>query len=189
MENLTVAKINADISMITDGFSSGDRVIPSPAKLLKASVLVPAIAVVLSFLSILTVYVSVYGSEISLAGYWEYLISEGWAVILPTALVGVFFSFMIYGNLVVYLTVPKGVRAKSILFSHIRKLAQRTVAIFIILMIFAALLAGLKPWLAFGVPALEVALLFVLNLVIGAEVNRLGVGLLIEKLSTLIKSI
>lgn len=189
MENFTVAKINADISMITDGFSSGDRVIPSPAKLLKTSILVPAVAVTLSFLSILTVYVSVYGSEISVAGYWEYLISEGWAVILPTALVGVFFSFMIYGNLVGYLTIPEGVRAKSILFSHLRKLARRTVALFLLLMVSAALLAGFKPWLAFGVPALEVALLFVLNLVIGSEVNRLGAGLLMEKVSTLIKNI
>lgn len=189
MGNLSVSEINADISMITGSFSSDHRVIPSPSKVFRVSLLFPMLAVMLSFVSISMVYMSFYSDINSIYGYWDYFLSEGWAVTVPTAIIGLVFAFMTYNNIIMYMAIPEDVREKSLIFSHLRKVIKRTFVFFVGLMILSVILSGFISWFAFGIPALEFALFLVLNMIVGMEINRLGAGLALEKISNLIKKI
>jgi len=71
----------------------------------------------------------------------------------------------------------------------LRRISKRTVCVFLLLMLVSTILSVFKSWAALAVPALEFALLFAINMVVGAEINRLGAGLALEKISTLIKKI
>lgn len=189
MNNLTMANVDADISMLMDGFSSDKRFIPSVSKLLKISTFTPFLAGVLSFISVIAVYFSVYQERASLKGFWDFFTSEGWVVVAPTVIVGLLFSFMTYTNLMVYMTVPDSLRNKSIILNHLKKVAQRTVTVFLMLMALSALLSGVYSWMAFAIPGLLFILFFAVNLVVGAEINRLGAGLALKKISELINKI
>jgi uncharacterized membrane protein len=189
MNTITTADINADMSMLMGSFSSETRRIPSSAALFKISTAVPLIALVLSMLSDIIGYISLYKSESSVGGFYDYLLSDGWAVLLPTAIIGLLFTFMSYNNLMMYMAVPEDARRKSLVLSHLKKVAQRTVFIFLTLMVLAAVFSGIISWLAFGIPLLLFILLFAVNLVVGAEINRLGAGIALEKISKLINKI
>ncbi|MES4615579.1 hypothetical protein V2154_23825 [Ewingella sp. CoE-038-23] len=191
MSNFTRAEVDADIAMLTNKFSSGIRIIPSNSDLFKKCFFIPVIAFFLSCVSTLVFYFvsSIKYKYAYSDGYINFLTSEGWVVIVPTVIVGVLFAFMTYNNLIMYMAVPEDIRRKSVILSHLRKLVKRTVALFLILMVFSALLSGLIPWLAFAIPALLFALLFAISLVVGSEINRLGAGLALEKISNLIKKI
>ncbi|WP_028715675.1 hypothetical protein [Pantoea ananatis] len=189
MASLTTADVNADLDMLTNTFSSGKRIIPSNTDLLKACFYVPAISVLLSLLSTFSIFCFEFAKEMSLSHYWDFLMTDGWAVILPTAIIGLFFAFMAYNNLIMYMTIPAEVRVKSLILSHLKRVVQKTVFLFLTCMFISSVTAGFVPWFAFGVPALEFALLFVINIVIGSEVNRLGAGVALEKVSALLKKI
>jgi len=191
MSNFTRAEVDADIAMLTNKFSSGIRIIPSNSDLFKKCFFIPAIAFFLSCVSTLVFYFvsSIKYKYAYSDGYINFLTSEGWVVLVPTLIVGVLFAFMTYNNLIMYMAVPEDIRRKSVILSHLRKLVKRTVALFLILMVSSALLSGLIPWLAFAIPALLFALLFAISLVVGSEINRLGAGLALEKISNLIKKI
>lgn len=189
MGNLSISEINADVSMIMGSFSSDHRIIPSPSKVFKVSLLFPMLAMLLSFASISIVYISFYSDINSIYGYWDYFLSEGWAVTVPTAIIGLFFAFMTYNNIIIYMAIPEDVRGKSLIFSHFRKVIKRTFVFFVGLMSLSMILSGFISWFAFGIPALEFALFLVLNMVVGMEINRLGAGVALEKISNLIKKI
>lgn len=191
MSNFTRTEIDADMAMLTDKISSGGRVIPSSSELLKKSSFVPAISILLSLASIFVLYFigSMKYSYISSQSFFDYLISEGWVIVVPTMVVGVFFSLMTYNNLIMYLTLSEDVRGNSLILIHLRRVVQRTVVFFLSLMVLSTILSGFISWLAFGIPALEFALLFIVNLAVGMEINRLGAGLALEKISNLLKKI
>ncbi|WP_455865473.1 hypothetical protein [Pantoea agglomerans] len=189
MNNLTVSDINADVSMLMESFKSDDRNIPSPVKIFKVSITVPVIALFFSFISILSVYLTVYTERATLDGFFEYVISEGWAVVVPTVIIGLFILSMTYNNIMMYMSIPKEVRVKSIILSHLRKITKRTVTAFMLLMLIASLLTTFSFWLAFAIPALECVFLFAVSLIVSAEINRLGAGIALEKISKLISKI
>lgn len=188
MANLTTAQVNADITMLTNGFSSGERIIPSNSSLIKTSFFIPAISVFLSLLSTVSVYLPGSASK-SMEGYFEFLVSDGWIVVLPTAIVGMLFALMTYNNMIMYMSIPKHVRETSLILSHLKKIAKKTIILFLVLMCVSTVLAGFNSWFAFGVTALEVVFFFTINIAIGAEINRLGAGLALEKISSIIKKI
>ncbi|WP_416414471.1 hypothetical protein [Pantoea sp. App145] len=191
MNNFTKAEIDADITMLTDKISAGGRIIPSNSDLLKKCFFIPAVSIFLSLISTWVLYFidSLKYSYISSEGYANYLVSEGWVVLVPTAIIGLLFSFMAYNNLIMYLTLSEELRKKSLILNQLRKVVQKTVVFFLVIMILSAILSGFVSWLAFGVPAAELALFFIVNLVVGMEMNRLGAGLALEKISNLIKNI
>ncbi|MEG3126671.1 hypothetical protein SC171_16640 [Pantoea cypripedii] len=191
MSNFTKADIDADIAMLTDKISAGGRIIPSNSDLLKKCFFIPVVSIFLSLISTWVLYFidSLKYSYISSEGYANYLVSEGWVVLVPTAIIGLLFSFMAYNNLIMYLTLSEELRKKSLILNHLRKVVQKTVVFFLVIMILSAILSGFVSWLAFGVPAAELALFFIVNLVVGMEMNRLGAGLALEKISNLIKNI
>ncbi|KHE00988.1 hypothetical protein NL54_13120 [Pantoea stewartii] len=188
MANLTTAQVNADITMLTNGFSSDERVIPSNSSLIKTSFFVPALSVFLSLLSTVSVYLPGSAPK-SIEGYFEFLLSDGWIVVLPTAIVGMLFALMAYNNMIMYMTIPQHVRQSSLILSHLKNIAKKTIIFFLVLMCVSTVLAGFYSWFAFGVTALEVVLFFTINIAIGAEVNRLGAGVALEKISNIIKKI
>lgn len=191
MSNFTKAEIDADITMLTDKISAGGRIIPSNSDLLKKCFFIPTVSIFLSLISTWVLYFtdSLKYSYISSEGYANYIVSEGWVVLVPTAIIGLLFSFMAYNNLIMYLTLSEELRKNSLILNHLRKVVQKTVVFFLVIMILSAILSGFVSWLAFGVPAAELALFFIVNLVVGMEMNRLGAGLALEKISNLIKNI
>ncbi|MGF6477309.1 type III secretory pathway component EscU [Pantoea dispersa] len=189
MTNFTMAKVDADVSMLMDSLSSSHRLIPSSFQLLRLSLVVPAISLIAALMSDVIGYVSLFGSQSSLEGYYYYLLSDGWAVMIPTVIIGLLFAFMTYNNLMLYMAIPESTRHASLILSHLRKIAKRTVTMFLLLMFVAAFLSLFKSWVSLVIPALEFILLFVLNMIIGAEISRLGAGLALEKISHLIKKI
>ncbi|PIJ48161.1 hypothetical protein BOM23_24125 [Erwinia sp. OLMDLW33] len=189
MSNFTIAKINADISMLMESLSASERLIPSSGRLLKLSLLVPTTALIAAFISDIIGYTCLLGSQASLRGYYSYFLSDGWAIVIPTFIIGLLFAAMTYNNLTLYMVVPEHARRKSLILRHLRKIAKRTVGVFIFLMIGSAILSGFKAWYGLAIPALEFALLFTINIIIGAEINRLGVGIAVEKMSKLISNI
>jgi len=191
MSNFTRAEIDADIAMLTNKISLGGRIIPSNSDLLKKCFFIPIVSIFLSVFSTWVLYFidSSKYSYISSEGYANYLVSEGWVVIVPTAIIGLFFSFMVYNNLIMYLTLSEELRENSLVLRRLRKVVKRTVALLLVIMLISAILSGFISWLAFGVPAAELALFFIVNLVVGMEINRLGAGLALEKISSVIKKI
>jgi len=184
-----MAKVDDDVSMLMESLSSSHGLIPSSLRLLKLSLVVPAIALIAAFMSDIIGYANLFGSQISLQGYYFYFLSDGWAVVIPTLLIGLLFAFMTYNNLMLYMAVPEHARRNSLILSHLRKIAKRTVNFFLLLMFTSAVLSIFKTWAALAIPALEFALLFAVNMTVGAEINRLGAGLALEKISNLIKKI
>jgi amino acid transporter len=189
MNNLTLSDVNADISMLMEGFSSDNRHVPSVAHSLKISFSIPLVAVFFSMVSVLIVYFSIYSGRSSLNGLVDFILSDGWAVVVPTAIVGFFFALLTYSNLLVYFAVPEDIRNKSFILNHLKKVASRTVTAFIMLMAVATVFSVFSPWFAVGIPLNLFLLLFAVNLVVGSEINRLGAGLALEKISNLIKKI
>lgn len=189
MNTITVADVNADVSMLMGSFSEEARVIPSSAALFKISTAVPLIAFVLSIFSDIIGYISLDRSESSLNGLYNYFLSDGWAVLVPTAIIGLLFTFMTYNNLMMYMAVPEAARRQSVILSHLKKIVKRTVKLFLALMIIATVFSSVINWLAFAIPLLLFILLFAVNLVVGAEINRLGAGIALEKISKLINKI
>jgi hypothetical protein len=189
MNNLTFDKIDADISYLMDGVSTHNNHVPSPFTLLKLSMVVPFASVFFTLISMLTIYVFYKGDDATFSGYFSYLLSDGWVVLVPTIVIGMFFSFMAYNNLIMYMSVPKGLREKSIILKHLRIVVYRTAKIFMLLMLAAALVSGFYSRLAFAIPLLEVMTFFGVNIVVSAEINRLGAGIALEKISKLISKI
>lgn len=189
MSNLTVDKIDADIAGLMNGFGFDSRPIPSLFSLLRLSLFIPLLSAFFSLISILSIYLFYKGSDSSFGGYFSYLLSDGWIVVIPTVVIGLFFSFMTYNSLIMYMSVPKELRDKSVILGHLKKVACRTASAFLLLMLLTALLSGTYSRLAFAIPLLELVMFFAINLVVGSEINRLGAGLALEKISNLIKKI
>ncbi|KGT92355.1 hypothetical protein [Enterobacter cancerogenus] len=191
MSQFTKAEIDADMAMLTEKIASGGTVIASSTDLLKKSFFIPALSILLSLVNTWTFYYinSLTYKYAYSEGYIDFLMSDGWVVLIPTVVIGVLFSFMAYNNLLIYLTIPDEVRKTSLVVGHLEKIVFRTVIFFLGLMLISVILSSFISWFAFGVPILEFALFFVVNLIVGMEINRLGAGLALEKISSLIKKI
>lgn len=189
MKGLLATEVNADLTMLMDGFSIQNRIVPSASASLKLSMVIPLAAVLLSFISASVIYFTGYKPVLTLDGFAEYFLTDGWVFIVPTLVVGSVFTLMAYNNLLLYLAIPESFRENSLVVKHLSKLAKRTVSFFMILMMISTLLSFYSTWFAFAVTGLLFALLFTINLVVGAEINRLGAGIAIDKISKLVSKI
>ena len=134
MGNLTVEKLEADVNFLINSLDSSKRLIPSPSELLKKTSSIPLIAVALSFFSTVVFYFSSAWNEKTVAGYMHFFGTEGWVVVVPTAIIGLFFILLTYSKVTMYLTLPEDVRTESIILQHLCKVTSRTAFIFIFLM-------------------------------------------------------
>ena len=189
MGNLTVEQVEADVNYLMDSLDSNKRLIPSPSVLLKKTSFIPILSVVLSFISTVVFYFSADWNEKTIAGFIHFLATEGWAVVVPTTIIGLFFVLLTYNKLLMYLTLPEDVRSKSIILQHLHRVTRTTISLFICLMVGSVVLATISPWFSFAIPALLLIMMFALGIVIGSEVSRLGSGIALEKISQLIKKI
>ncbi|MEN4892601.1 hypothetical protein [Erwinia billingiae] len=191
MSQFTKAEIDADMAMLTEKIASGCTVIASSSDLFKNSFFIPVLSFILSLVNTWTFYYinSLRYKYAYSEGYIDFLTSDGLMVLVPTIVIGLLFSLMAYNNLLLYLSIPDDVRKKSLLLSHLRKVVFCTVIFFLAFMLISVILSSFISWFAFGVPILELALLFVVNLIIGMEINRLGAGMALEKISKLISKI
>lgn len=189
MSNFSVADVNSDVEMLMSSFSSGERLLPSSSHLFKISLVVPSFAFALSLIGDVLGYLSLASEQHSIVGYYQYILSDGWAVLLPTFVLGLFFAFMVYNNLLAYMAVPKDVREKSLILNHLKALVQRTITVFAFLMIVAALASIYVSWAVLAIPALMMVLFFSVNIIVSSEINRLGAGIALDKVSSLLKKI
>ncbi|MCM2447854.1 MULTISPECIES: hypothetical protein [unclassified Rahnella] len=189
MGNLTVEQVEADVNYLMDSLDSNKRLIPSSSVLLKKVSLIPLLSVVLSFISTVVFYFSAEWNEKTITGYMHFLATEGWAVVVPTTIIGLFFVLLTYNKLLMYLTLPDDVRNKSIILQHLHKVTSRIISLFIFLMVCSGVLAAMSPWFCFAIPALLLVMMFAMGIVIGSEVSRLGSGMALEKISKLVKNI
>jgi len=189
MGNLTVEQVEADVDYLMDSLGSNKRLIPSPSVLLRTTSSIPLLSVVLSFISTVVFYFSADWTEKTTAGFLHFLATEGWVVILATAIIGLFFMLLTYNKVLMYFTLPEDVRNKSTILQHLNKVASRTVNLFVFLMMCSAALAAISPWFTFAIPALLLFMMFTVGIIISSEVNRLGSGMALDKISNLIKKI
>ena len=189
MGNLTVERVEADVNYLIDSLSSNKRLIPSSSELLKKTSSIPLFAVFLSLLSTVVFYFTSAWNEKSFAAYAHFFKSEGWVVVVPTAIIGLFFVLFSYSKIMMYMTLPQDVRNKSIVLQHIHKVTSKIIFLFIFLMMCSVVLAAISPWFTFAIPALLLLMMFAMGIIIGSEINRLGSGIALEKISNLIKKI
>ena len=189
MANLTAAQVEADVDLLMCCLGANHREIPSAASLSKRSSVLPLFAAVLSVLSTIIFYVAFYKSDASIAGFLKFFTSEGWYLVAITAGIGLFVFLMTYNNQLTYLSLPSKLRNESLILSHIGRIVRKSVIIFCSLMILSSLLSGVSVWFALAVPALLLMLFVITSILVSAEINRLGAGLALEKISNLIKKI
>jgi len=189
MANLTAAQVEADVDLLMGCLGANHREIPLASSLMKRSSMLPLFATVLSVLSTIVFYVSFYKEEASLAEFMHFFTSEGWYLSAITAGIGLFVFMMTYINQLTYLSLPSHVRKESLIVGHIGKIVKKSIATFCSLMILSCLLSGVSVWFAVAVPALLLAFFVVTSILVSAEINRLGAGLALEKISSLLKKI
>ncbi|TPG56811.1 hypothetical protein [Ewingella americana] len=189
MGNLTAAQIEADVNFLINGLDTEHRQIPSPTELMKRSAAIPFFSVLLSILSTVIFYASFDKDDASIKGFIIFLISEGWYLLAITAAVGLLVFLMTYNNQLTYMSLPLEVRSNSLLVSHLAKIVRKSIITFCTLMIISCLLSGLSAWFAIAVPVLLLSLFIVSSILVSFEINRLGAGLALEKISKLIKNI
>lgn len=189
MKGFMSSDISADLSMLMEGFASHERIVPSASISLKLSVAIPMATLILNIISTSLVYFSGYNPELTLHDFIGYFFTVGWVFVTPTLIVGFLFTLITYKSISLYLAVPENIRKRSLVIQHLRKVTQKIIAFFLILMLIATLLSGYSAWFAFSIAGLLFSLLCIVKLIVGSEINRLGVGLLIEKISNLVKKI
>lgn len=189
MKGLFASDVSADLAMLMEGFSMDKRIVPSVSDSFKLSAKIPLLAVFMSFLSALIVFLTGYNPVLTLNALADYFLSDGWVFIVPTLVVGLLFTFMAYNNLLLYLAIPESFRKRSLVVKQLRKVVKRTVGFFVLLMVISTLLSFYSTWFAFAVPGLLFCMLFIINLVVGAEISRLGAGIAVDKISKLISKI
>lgn len=189
MSNLTAADVDEDVTMLIDSFSVQQRSIPTPGMLMSRSVAIPVFSLIFSLISTAIFYMSTDKDTASVSGFFDFFMSEGWYLVAATIVVGVLFSLMAYSNLLTYMAVPEEARKKSLIIRHLKNVTRKTVIFFCSLIIVSCILSGLSPWFTIAIPALTLTLFIVVNAVIGMEINRLGIGLVMDKLSALVKKI
>jgi len=189
MGNFTAAQVEADVSLLMNCLESNQRQIPSATALMKRSAAIPFFSAVLSILSSVVFYVSLYKEDSSIDGFMSFFFSEGWYLLAITAGVGLLVFLMTYNNQLAYMSLPSEVRTKSLIVSHLAKIVRKSVGLFCGLMIISSVLSGVSVWFAIAVPALLLSQFVVASILVSAEINRLGAGLALEKISNLIKKI
>ena len=189
MSILTAAQVEADVNYLMESLDVNKRLIPSASELLKKSTAIPLLAIVLSFFSTILFYVSSEWNEKTIAGFFHFFTNEAWVVVAPCVVIGLVFIVFSYNQLMMYLSVPEDVRNTSFILNHLRKVTSRVGSTFIGLMICAVFLTPLSPWFACAIPGLLFALIFAVGFIVGGEINRLGTGMALEKISNLLKKI
>ncbi|AUV04984.1 TPA: hypothetical protein QHO27_004403 [Klebsiella pneumoniae subsp. pneumoniae] len=189
MANLTAVQVETDVDLLMSCLAANHREIPSAASLMKRSSALPLFAAMLSFFSCVIFYVSFHKEQSSVEGFLNFFTYQGWYLVAITTGIGLFVFLMTYNNQITYLSLPSDVRNKSLIVSHLGKIVRKSVITFCSLMIVSSLLSGISVWFALAVPALLLALFVVTSIVVSSEINRLGAGLALEKISSLIKKI
>jgi len=189
MTNLTAAQVEADVDRLMGSLGANQREIPSATSLMKRSSALPLFSAALSILSTLIFYLSFNREDTSMEGFLNFFVSEGWYLLAITVGIGLFVFLMTYNNQLTYLSLPSSIRNESLIVSHLGKIVRKSVITFCLLMIMSCLLSGISVWFAIAVPALLLALFVITSILVSAEINRLGAGLALEKISNLIKKI
>ncbi|MEA9392707.1 hypothetical protein SJI19_19565 [Acerihabitans sp. TG2] len=190
MSELSVRGVNEDLSLLVNSLSDSDKLIPSFVEIAKRSMVIPCFSIALSFIGVVNFYLSLMAERaISLSNFRVFFWEEGWYPVAASVVVGLLFFIMSYTNLTLYMTIPSDIRNKSLVMKHIRGLIKKTILIFISLICLVTVFTGVVPALTFAVPGITFVFLFAINIVVSVEVNRLGMGPMMEKISKLIKKI
>lgn len=181
-------RVREDVTMILNSFNANNMVIPSIKQILKISTFLPLVAIALSILNVMFFF-TFHSESLSFGReyYWDEVLGGLLYAALPTVIVGFLLFVMFYNNAVLYLSIPEDTRNKSLLIRHIRTVVKRISIGFIALNVIFILFAGMAPILVFATPLSTFLLLFTFGFVVSAEVNRLGMGPIMDKLSEIVR--
>jgi len=189
VSNLTAIQIDEELNVLIESLDVGKRQIPPVSVLLKRSLAIPLLALMLSLVSTVVFYLASYKDEATVTGFIEFFLSEGWYLIGITLVVGFLVFFMTYNNQLIYMTLPKEVRDNSLIFCHLSAVVRRILTIFILLMSVSCAMSAFSAWFAISIPVLLLVMFVVTGIVVSSEINRLGAGVALEKVSALLKKI
>ena len=184
-----VSEINSDANKLLESLSLSNREIPSYSEVLKGCLFFPLISIFCCILSNASISASFVVDGNFFITFRDELLSDGWFVFIPTAVIGFIVFILSYNNVVFFLSIPKAAREESIIISHLMRVFKRVTLIFVMLSLLSAFFSGLYPRLSFAIPAIEFIYFFVVSFFVASELNRLGAGFLLNKVSGIIKKI
>lgn len=189
MMKLTPSVLKDDISNLIESLSLREFEIPSRTVLFKGSFFVPLLSTFASVFGAILIYAKGAISYGVSDGIISFFISDGWVLVVPTVIGGLLFSVMAYNNLLIYFSLPEDIRLTSVVISHLRNLVVLSLKVFLLALFFLCVMSWYSPWLAVAIPVSQFLFLFVINIFIGSEINRLGIGYGMNKIVGLIKKI
>ncbi|EAY5808099.1 hypothetical protein AB0T78_003945 [Salmonella enterica] len=188
---ITQTDVNNDIRMLAESIEDSKRPLISPLQALKLSMLLPlscaavyAIAVTWTIYSFVP-HIDHFDNMTTLTG--EY------GGVLAASALALFFSLMIgislYGPALVYLSLSKEVRDKSLIIGHFKKIIRKLTLLFLFCNITVAVVSLEVPWVLVLSPLAIFVPFLIMQGVISAEMARYGIGPVLGKLTKLARKI
>ncbi|WP_336803994.1 hypothetical protein [Erwinia aphidicola] len=192
MTSLTREDIGQDLSLLKDSITNNELLLASPFAAIKLSSILPLF------------YMGIYGMAI----YWRWCFyvpmddafgdtisfSNFMSSEIGFSAFGFVFTIAIaaslYGPALLYLSIPRHVREKSVVLKKMKSLIKRMAIIAVFINVVVAVIGA--TWI---VEALSVApfvmmlSFFVMQWIVSAELTRYGISPVMKKLSALVKKI
>lgn len=167
---LTHSDVKNDIANIIGKIGKEDFEIARPSQALKISSLYTFPCTVMHAILTMFIYFNISKSMDVIVGF---LIVTAFSLAM---------TLVLYSNSLVYLSIPLKVRASSVILT---KLKKTYVTIVMLMLVFNCIAIGafiMKEDYILAVPITFVLGFFINQIVLGAEISRLGIGVLIEKI-------
>lgn len=190
---ITQNDVKNDINMLMQSMEDKDRPIVSPLHALKLAMLWPGICLVGYAIAVVMMLLnftipndnSLFNTVDPLFHY----IGGNLAFSALTLVFGLGIGVGWYGPALIYLSIPKEVKAKSILINSLKKTASRMGVFFITCNLILAVLAIFYRDALYVAPFLLVVTFLITQGVVSAELTRYGLPSAITKLGKLVRKI
>lgn len=184
---MTNNDVTREIEFIFENLSNGENSIPSPFEALKISAVFPVTCLAFYAISLsYIVYSFVPPDDVWINPVIHYLgglLAFGcFTLILSLAIVA-----MLYGPSMLFVSIPRDVRSKSILLNKLSGFYRRSCAVFITINGVYALFVGFYPNAFYVAPFVFLLSYLIMQGMISAELTRYGLSSVIRKLRSLIR--
>ncbi|EHM7819006.1 hypothetical protein KG166_003958 [Salmonella enterica subsp. enterica serovar Eastbourne] len=189
---VTQSIVDEDIRMISEQISDKCKELVKPTKVLRIAFLYPSMLIVgylIAFLYVkltYTPYVNSFGDLVSFSNAMSAEVATTCFGILFALIIG----FVLYGPVLVYLSLPEKIRNASLVISSIRGTCIKTIAIVTSLNWGVAILgATVNTTFLCLSPAMILISIFVTQFVVNAEIARYGLGAVMGKINKVLRNI
>lgn len=190
---ITQLDVNNDLHMLTKCMEDNNRPVVSPLSAMKLAMLWPGICLGGYTVAVLWMLVTFSlpndGSVFNTVDPLFHYIGGNLAASALTMLFALGIGFGLYGPALLYLTIPKEVRDKSILIQSLKKTLLRIGVFFAACNLSLAFVSIFYRDALFGAPFLMVITFLIMQFVFSAELSRYGISAVMSKLSKLARKI